>query len=174
MAECVVGGLVTDASGARSICPARVLTPGIARSSSVASDQFITMVVKRSVERSGWKWARMLAKVICVKSVEEIVVGRQVRGSGAAMSTRASAAGCVRRASAPLAEPARISIRRAAPTALRNRRLCKARRCQLAARYTAGRKSGTRRSGAAARAASARPAIQWSAHSVVTVSLLER
>lgn len=66
----------------------------------------------------------------------------------------------------------------AAPTALRNRRLCKACRCQLAAARTplrAGRKSGTRRSGTAARAASARPVDSSEVpSSVVSVSLLER
>lgn len=91
------------------------------------------------------------------------------------LSPRGGAAGCVRRAAAPLAKPpARISIQRTAPHFAKPSVMQGAPlpiRCSL---HRAGRKSGTRRSGAAARAASARPRLQWSASSVVTVSLLER
>lgn len=158
------GGLVTDASGARSYL-SRSFAHRAARHGHGGGDTRLRAITINGgkVERghAGMK-ARSHAGESDMREISRRNCGGAT-GSGVRLSSQGAARRGVLRqaaATAPLAEPARISIRRTAPTTLRNRRLCKACRCQLAARYTAGRKSGTRRSGAAARAASARPRLK--------------
>lgn len=123
-----------------------------------------TIIIKWNVDALRMKASS--AKVIYVKSAVEGHANDGGHGRGP---------GCVNwQCRGPVARAAAYFEPCAAPSALRNRRLCKPCRCQLAA-ARAGRKSGTR-SGPAARAASARAAssVKCPQCNVVSVSLLER